>query len=47
MCACVCALCRDYLAKAESPTDVEGIFEAFGKKEFEVVADVVDPHMVE
>jgi hypothetical protein len=40
-------VCSDYLAKAQSPTDVEGIFEAFGNKEFELVADVVDPSMLE
>lgn len=36
----------EYVAKAKSPTDLQGIVEALGKKEYTVVADVVDPHMV-
>lgn len=33
---CCVLSCSDFEAKASSPTDVQGIVEAFGRKEYEV-----------
>lgn len=37
---------REYLAKASTPTDVQGIVEMLGSRAFALEEDVVDPNML-
>lgn len=37
---------REYLAKASTPTDVQGIAELLGSREFSLDEDVMDPSML-